>query len=228
MTLKSFGCSFIFGSELADDGRDGPWATASELTWPAHLARKLGHIYECHARAGSGNLQIMEQVLTQATTSNDLDLFVIGWTWIDRFDYYDAQDTQRRHPWHTVMPIDDDAVANTYYRHLHSEYRDKLTNLVYVKTATAELQRRNIAFVMTYMDYLLFDQTWHSNPAIVEVQAQIRPHMTLFDGQNFLDWSRANKYTVSEKWHPLEQAHESAGDYMFQHLFSLKGNNNGN
>jgi hypothetical protein len=228
MKLKSFGCSFIFGNELADDGRTGPWATASGLTWPAHLARKLSRGYECHARAGSGNLQISEQVMLQAADSDNTDLFVIGWTWIDRFDYYDSADTRRRHPWHTIMPIDDDAVATTYYRHLHSEYRDKLTNLIYIKTATAELQRLQIPFVMTYMDHLLFDQTWHTNPVVQELQAQLRPCMTLFDGQNFLDWSRANKYSVSAKWHPLEQAHESAGDYMFQHLFSLKGNNNGN
>ncbi len=227
MTLKSFGCSFIFGSELADDGREGPWATASQLTWPAHLARKLDRTYECHARAGSGNLQIMEQVLTQATASTEQDLFVIGWTWIDRFDYYDAEDTQRRHPWHTIMPIDTDSVAKTYYRHLHSEYRDKLTNLVYICTALAELQQRNIPVVMTYMDHLLFDQTWHVNSAIQQLQAQLQPCMTQFDGQNFLDWSRANKYSVSEKWHPLEQAHEAAGDYIFQHLFFQKGNHNG-
>lgn len=222
MKLKSFGCSFVYGTELPDAVRDGSRITASQLTWPAHLARRLGRDHECHARAGSGNLQIMEQVLTQAVCSGIQDLFVIGWTWIDRFDYYDNQDTQRRHPWHTIMPVDRHAVAKTYHRHLHSEYRDKLTNLVYINTAVAELKRRNIPFVMTYMDDLLFDQTWHVNPAILELQARLKPCMTQFDGQNFLDWSRANKYTVSEKWHPLEQAHESAGDYIFQHLFSLK------
>ena len=45
MDVKSFGCSFIFGSELSDDGYGGPYATPSQLTWPAHLARHLGHGY---------------------------------------------------------------------------------------------------------------------------------------------------------------------------------------
>ena len=90
MTLKSFGCSFIFGSELADDGRDGPYATPSQLTWPAHLSKHLSRDYQCYARPGAGNLQILEQLLNQSAINDDTDLFVIGWTWIDRFDYYDA------------------------------------------------------------------------------------------------------------------------------------------
>jgi hypothetical protein len=44
MNLKSFGCSFIFGSELSDDGRNGLYATGSRLTWPAHVAQHLGYI----------------------------------------------------------------------------------------------------------------------------------------------------------------------------------------
>jgi hypothetical protein len=220
MNLKSFGCSFIFGSELADDGRDGPWATASNLTWPAHLARALNQNYACHARAGSGNLQIMEQVLEQVTNSTAQDLFVIGWTWIDRFDYYDANDTHRRKPWYTIMPIDETPEARVYYRHLHSEYRDKLTNLVYIQTAIGALQRKNIPFVMTYMDSLLFDQTWHATAAVKDLQAQVLPHMTTFEDNNFLDWSRQRNYPVSDRWHPLEQAHEAAGKYIFQHKFT--------
>lgn len=228
MKLKSFGCSFIFGSELADDGRAGPWATASQLTWPAHLARGLDRDYECHARAGSGNLQIAEQVLWQAAQADSTDLFVIGWTWIDRFDYYNAEDTHRRRPWSTIMPVDTTKLAKVYYRDLHSEYRDKLTNLIYIHTALTMLQRRNIGFVMTYMDDLLFDQTWHANPAIADLQAQIQPHMTQFEGKNFLTWSRENKYSVSDAWHPLEQAHQAAGQLMLQNLNHLKGNHNGN
>jgi hypothetical protein len=220
MNLKSFGCSFIFGSELADDGRDGPWATASNLTWPAHVAQLLNRTYACHARAGSGNLQIMEQVLEQAAESDSQDLFVIGWTWIDRFDYYDAHDTHRRRPWYTIMPVDETEVARTYYRHLHSEYRDKLTNLIYIQTAIHTLQNKGIPFVMTYMDGLLFDQTWHATAAVKNLQAQVLPHMTTFDDKNFLDWSRKHNYPVSERWHPLEQAHEAAGKYMFSHKFT--------
>ena len=220
MALKSFGCSFIFGSELADDGRDGPWATASNLTWPAHVARHVNQPYECYARPGAGNLQILEQILNQVAISHSQDLFVIGWTWIDRFDYYNPDHPGQRTPWSTIMPIDQDKLAQTYYKELHSEYRDKLTNLIYVKLAIDLLTQKKIPYIMTYMDNLLFDQRWHITPAVTDLQTHVQPHMTQFAGQSFLDWSRANHYPVSDQWHPLEQAHDAAGKYIINQCFA--------
>jgi hypothetical protein len=212
MKLKSFGCSFIFGSDLADDGRNGTFATPSQFTWPAHLARHLGRNYECYARPGSGNLQILERMLNQAAISANTDLFVIGWTWIDRFDYYDSNydPSTKRTPWSTVMPIDESDVAKTYYKHLHSEYRDKFSCLSYIKLAIDTLNQRGIPFVMTHMDELLFDQRWHISPSVTELQHYIKPHITTFDGQTFLDWSRSNGHPESDTWHPLESAHQAA------------------
>ena len=217
MRLKSFGCSFIFGSELADDGRDGPYATPSQVSWPAHLAQHLGRDYECYARPGAGNLQILENVLNQAATSNESDLFVIGWTWIDRFDYYPANPaTPSRSPWRTIMPVDTDPVAHVYYRDLHSEYRDKFTCLSYIKLAIDTLSQHNIPFVMTYMDRLLFDTTWHISPSVLNLQQYTQSFMTEFDGQTFLEWSRKNNYPETAAWHPLEEAHRAAGDHMIK------------
>jgi len=220
MTLKSFGCSFIFGSELADDGRNGPYATPSQYTWPAHVARHINQSYECYARPGAGNLQILEQVLNQVGVSCDQDLFVIGWTWIDRFDYYTSDHPGQRTPWSTIMPIDQTKLAQTYYRELHSEYRDKLTNLIYIKLAIDLLTQKKIPYIMTYMDKLLFDQRWHITPAVTDLQAHVQPHMTEFAGKSFLDWSRNHSYPVSEQWHPLEQAHDAAGKYIINQCFA--------
>lgn len=223
MNLKSFGCSFIFGSELADDGRDGPYATPSQLTWPVHLAQHLDRNYECYARPGAGNLQILENILNQTATSNSADLFVIGWTWIDRFDYYPANPvTPSRSPWRTIMPIDTDELAKIYYRDLHSEYRDKFTCLSYIKLAVDTLKQKEIPFVMTYIDRLLFDQQWHATPAVMNLQEYILPHMTEFDGQTFLEWSRANNYPETAAWHPLEAAHQAAGNYIIDIFNSSK------
>jgi hypothetical protein len=86
MKIKSFGCSFIFGTDLADETRGEPYAQSSQLTWPALLAQDLGLEYECHARPGSGNLRILEKILSISIQTPAT--FVIGWTWIDRFDYY--------------------------------------------------------------------------------------------------------------------------------------------
>ena len=220
MTLKSFGCSFIFGSELADDGRDGPYATPSQLTWPAHVAQHLNQHYQCYASPGAGNLQILEQLLIQTASSDSKDLFVIGWTWIDRFDYYTPKKKDKRSLWSTIMPIDENPIACTYYKELHSEYKDKFSNLAYIRLAIDVLTQQKISFIMTYMDDLLFDQRWHITPAVTDLQAHIQPHMTQFEGQSFLDWSRKRGYPITERWHPLEEAHAAAGKYIINERFT--------
>lgn len=213
MKLKSFGCSFIFGTDLADANAES--LTASINSWPALLAQQLGHDYTCYARPGAGNLQILEQVLNQATTVNN-DLFVVNWTWIDRFDYYNANyDGKSWTDWFTIMPVDTNNLAKTYYRDLHSEYRDKFTSLSYIKLAIDTLEQQSIPFIMTYTDELLFDQKWHTTPAVTALQASIKPKMMLFEGQTFLNWSRNHDYPISAGWHPLEDAHREAALIAF-------------
>jgi len=219
MTLKSFGCSFIFGSDLKDNKRNGLRIAPSQFTWPALIARHLGRDYSCYARPGSGNLQILERVLNQVPVSNNLDLFVIGWTWTDRFDHWDANHNpgKKTTPWLTIMPVDTTDLAKTYYRDLHSEYRDKFTSLCNIKLAIDTLNQRGIPFVMTYMDELLFDQRWHTSESVLDLQSYIKPHMTTFEGQTFLDWSRGRGFEISPAWHPLESAHAAAADYLINH-----------
>jgi hypothetical protein len=214
MILKSFGCSFIFGSELADDRFGGPYTTPSQLTWPAHLSRHWGYGYQCYARPGSGNLQIAEQILNQAT---DPALYIIGWTWIDRFDYYSTKPkTLSRSPWRTIMPVDEDSVATTYYRDIHSEYRDKLTTLMSMRLVIDTLKQKSYPFIMTYMDELTFDTRWNTTPAVIELQDYVRPHMTRFENMSFLEWSRSQGYPETELWHPLEKAHAAAARYLLE------------
>jgi len=220
MQLKSFGCSFIFGSDLADDGRHLPTPTPSNYTWPAHLARHLGLDYDCNARPGSGNLQIAERVLSHASQCNN-DFFVIGWTWIDRFDYTNSEISNK--PilskwcnWRTIMPVDTDELSRYYYKGLHSEYRDKLSSLMFIKLVIDTLKQKQIPFLMTYMDDLLFDQHYNHTPAVTDLQNYVKPHMTTFAGKTFLEWSRDQGFEESIAWHPLEQAHAAAADYMIK------------
>jgi len=202
MKLKSFGCSFIYGADLQDSTR----------TWPALIARKLGMDYECYAVPGSGNLQILEAILSQLYKDED-SFFVINWTWIDRFDFISIKDEK----WQTLRPALDHSDGKYYYRCLHSQYRDMLTNLAYVKTAVDALSQRNLKSVMTYMDYLLFEKinpNWHDPSAVEYLQNSIFSHMSNFSDKNFLDWSRDQGHPVSESWHPLDDAHVAAADYM--------------
>ena len=223
-TLKSFGCSFIFGSDLLDSTANSEIYVPSQHTWPAHVAQHLNFEYECHACPGSGNLQILERLLNQLPTTTSSDLVVVGWTWIDRFDYYHGNHDSGSglSPWITIMPTDDTDLAKTYYRDLHSEYKDKFNCLSYIRLAIDSLKQKNIPFVMTYMDRLLFDKRWNTSPGVLEMQSLIEPYMTMFDSQTFLEWSRKHNYPESANWHPLEEAHQNAFELVKTQTFNVK------
>lgn len=217
MILKSFGCSFIFGTDLPVDTNDGPdfyepHALFSRKTWPALIAKDIGLDYISYAKAGCGNLRILERVLMQAAVP-DPAVFIIGWTWIDRYDYTNSSDA-----WQTIVPVDSTDQANFYYRNLHSQYRDKFSTLVYIKTAIDMLNQRKIPFLMTYMDDLIFEDQWHTNPGIVELQNYVRPYLTQFENKNFLDWSRGKKFPISPGLHPLEEAHKHGANLILSEL----------
>lgn len=209
MKLKSFGCSFIFGTDLHDDSRLAPKATPSNHTWPALLAQRRGWNYTCYARPGAGNLEIAERVLSQLCDTEPA-VYVIGWTWIDRFSYMHKNHERMSNPWRTIMPIDTDSTADVYYRELHSEMRDKLTSLLNVKIVIDSLKQHGHKFIMTYMDDLMFDRRWNTTPAISELQGYCQPHMIQFDDKNLLNWSRDRGYEISSTLHPLEDAHFAA------------------
>jgi len=213
MRLKSFGCSFIYGSDLPDED----WSNFSHISWPARLARAQGRNYTCYAKPGSGNLQILHSIINEIPASTSEDFFVIGWSWIDRFDYYAPDnDNEFNNPWSTIVPSDNSDLAKTYYQKLHSELSDKFSSLSYVQLAISMLKQKNIPFIMTYMDKLMFDRDWNTTPATLELQDQIKPHMTQIDGQTFLEWSRSNGYPESDTGHPTEVAHWAAAEYLLR------------
>ena len=211
MKLKSFGCSFIFGTDLADDGRNGPYATGSRLTWPALIAQHHGWEYQTFARPGAGNLQILERLLNQIDT-DDPAVYVIGWTYINRFDYVDdsLSTPWPGTKWKTLMPIDTDSVADSYYRNLHAEYSDKLRSQIYIKTAIDCLTRHSCKFIMTYIDALVTCRQWHTTKGSTGILDQIEPYLSDFAGKSFVEWSQTQGFPISPVNHPLEQAHCAA------------------
>jgi hypothetical protein len=215
MKIKSFGCSFIFGSDLSDlsDSQIStcPVGVFSRLTWPAVVSKTLGFDYECFARPGSGNLQIAERVLNECV-NEDPAIYVIDWTWIDRFDYIESEDFWQ--PWNTLRPNSKDFLSSTYFKHLQSEYKDKLASLIIIKTVVDTLLQKNIKFVMTYEDDLMFDQRWNKSSATDQLQQYLRGYMSDFDGLTFLQWSRSQGFAESSNWHPLDQAHQEAAKIM--------------
>ena len=225
MKLKSFGCSFIFGTDLHDDGRDGTWATPSQFSWPALLAKGLDYEYKCFARPGSGNLQIWERLINSLADAEPA-LYVIGWTWIDRFDYIVDQSQARdfRWPgdrgasWKSLMPISTDTVSENYYRHLHSEHRDKLVSIQCIKSAIDLLKSHGHQFIMSYMDNLILDQQWNTSPGMILLQNEISPYLSDFKGKNFVDYSRDRGHEISATMHPLESAHADVAQLVLDNL----------
>lgn len=213
MKLKSFGCSFIFGTDLHDDSREYSKATASRHTWPALLAQQYGWDYTCYARPGAGNLEIAERLLSQLTDTEPA-VYVVGWTWIDRFSYIGDNDPWLRSFWKSIMPIDTDSKAQIYYQYLHTEMRDKLTTLINIKTAIDALKSSGNRFIMTYMDELMFDTRWNTTPAISMLQGYCEPYMTRFNHKNFLEYSKENGFEISPTQHPLEAAHAAAAELI--------------
>ena len=215
MKVKSFGCSFIFGNDLHDDGRDGSWATPSQHTWPALIAKKLGFDYGCHAKGGVGNMYILSRLLYHVgEVKNPGPLFLIGWSWCDRFDYLRSDLLDSQDPWVSIRPTSTTNESQIYYKNFHSEPRDKLSSLICMDTAINVLTSRNIPFIMTCIDELIFDRQWHNTFDISMMQDRVQPHITQFEGKNFLDWSREKGFPISETLHPLESAHAAAADYL--------------
>lgn len=215
--VLSFGCSLIYGTDLSDDGRNLPYAQPSHLSWPALIAKRLGFEYATNAHGGGGNLQIMDRTLSW-TYYAPACLMIVGWSFIDRFDYSDPNGchfNKGMADYRTLSPVQETDLARVYYRDFHSEYRDKLTNLMYMKTSIDFLKARDCRFIMTAIDDLLWDTRYNAPPVITDLQQYVRPYITDFEGKNFITWSRDRGFAISDTLHPLEEAHAAAAELLW-------------
>jgi len=93
-----------------------------------------------------------------------------------------------------------------------------LTTLLQIRNAIDVLNQYQIPFIMTYMDDLIFESEWHATSAVIGLQEYIRPYMTTFEGNTFLDWARTKNYEISPTLHPLETAHAAAAEFMLKQI----------
>jgi hypothetical protein len=223
MTKKivSFGDSFIFGSEQ-ENNEDG------SLGWPGRAATELGCEYQTLAYPGRSNDYIAQQIYSYFATNTAQDtLAVINWTWISRLEFY-VLDKQT---WITlgstcipqmleelVARTEAEDIVNFYHSRLNAGILwNKLRNLQTINSVQAYLKQKNITNIQTYMDYDMFDMDCRHDVLtpdyINELQKMVYPNLELFEGQNFLDWSKNNGYLISGGYgvHPLEDAHQAAG-----------------
>jgi hypothetical protein len=213
-TIKSFGCSFVYGSDLSDADIEATdpitGFVPSALTWPALIAKQLGSKYECYALPGQGNFKIFCDILANSY-QNDCAVYLINWSFVERYDYIN-----RIEQWSTIRPSLSNVESQFYYKHLHSQLQDLISSASYIVSAAEHLTSLNCRFVMTYMDYNLIrplNPTWHDSRYLEVLQQKLKKILVDFDGKNFLDWSKQHNFSISDAWHPLEQAHEAAANY---------------
>lgn len=218
MKLKSFGCSFIWGSELPDE-RPGPGLPNSQhsnLTWPALVAAALGHEYQCRAWGGTGNFSIAHQVLNELERDRGQPCwYVINWTWIDRFDYVDPQ---YHTAWRTLRPNEHSELHEQYYKNIHTEMQDKLMSLSQINLCIDQLQKLRVPYISTYMDHLLFEKKQHNTAGAYFMQKNIQPYMTDFEGQNFVQWALALGHPITRAGHLLETGHAAVAENILYRL----------
>ena len=198
--LISFGDSFTFGNDLKDCNGEIP----SQLTWPSLLAKHLNLTYECLAEPGCSNSSIFRKVLSAKIQPSDL--VVINWTWIDRWDFYNHDH------WETLRPSGTETsdFYKIYYKYFQSELWDKIETLKNIHSIFSLLNN----FISTTIDPLTVDKQWHCPIYVDRLIDVIQPNLKWFDGKGFYHWSKENKYPISDLWHPLEEAHQAAFEYI--------------
>lgn len=99
--LIAGGDSYIWGSELSDD--DGSF-THSNITWPALLAKYLGHEYICKAQYGDSNSAIARRIMNACEFYKNSELLIIvQWTFNGRFEFRMRYDTEQvDSPWYSI------------------------------------------------------------------------------------------------------------------------------
>ncbi len=213
MKIVGFGDSFVYGSELKQP----------KHSWVAQCAEQLGYDYDTTAVPGCGNENISRQILSYFTNNTKQDtLAVINWTWGARWDFY-IHTVER---WTTlgltcvpinleregVEPKQAEKILDFYNEYPgKSTLWDKFRTLQTIYATQQYLKLNGIKNIQTYMDYEMWDSQWHCPDYIETLQDLTKIDLQTFEGKNFLDWSYANGFEVTEQGlHPLEDAHEAA------------------
>jgi len=204
--LISFGDSFTWGTDLPDCNDH----QASQLTWPALLAKHLNLKYKCLAQPGSSNSSILRQILNTDIQSSDL--VIINWTWIDRWDFYNQT------TWETLRPdTNDSPFYKFYYKYFQSELWDKFETLKNIQIAFSLVDN----YISTAVDPLVIDKSWHCPTYVNRLIDSVSQKIQWFDNKGFYHWAKDNNHAISDTWHPLEEAHQAAFEYILNnHAFT--------
>jgi len=158
--IVSFGDSFIFGSELANN-------ITGDKSWVGQAAQQLNCQYQTTAEIAVGNEHIAQQIYRYFSTNKTTDtLAVINWTWSMRWDFYLLSVKK----WIALGPTcapskltnyisDSEAqeLIDFYNRYTGvSDEWNQFRSLQTIYAIQQFLKSRDIVNVQTYMDHELF------------------------------------------------------------------------
>jgi hypothetical protein len=187
----------------------------SRNVWPALLANAHNLKYVCYAEAGSSNQSIVRQFFQYLPYISVDDKVVVNWTWIDRWDFF-TENTEVTKQWLTIRASDGgrNEHSKIYHKYIHHELWCKLETLKAIMLIASTLKNKKIPFIMTSIDTLAFDTTYHIPSYIANLQNEIADDINWFDDVGFYDWAKNNNYKISKVGnHPLEEAHIEAFKY---------------
>lgn len=217
MKIVSFGDSFVYGSEVADnvDGHG---------SWIGLAAAKLGVEYETLSIPGCGNEAITRQIFSYFADNNVTNtLAVVNWTWASRYDIYFTSTESWTTLGPTCVPRNlEGTIGSVEAKKLlefYSNYGgksilwDRYRSLQTMYAAQSFLDLMGVKSIHTTIDMSIFDTEFHAPNYIQKMQNLVKPKIESFEGMSFLDWSYHHKYPVSAgDLHPLTEAHIAACD----------------
>jgi hypothetical protein len=103
------------------------------------------------------------------------DIFVINWSWLDRFDFIDPVHEH----WCTLRPGDNSDIHRLYYKNFYNQYHTMIINASYISSTISLLKKYNLKFIMSLIDTTLFDVVdplWQDPKSISLLQKEIKPY----------------------------------------------------
>lgn len=197
--LITFGCSYTYGASLPDCLIFGPGLTTpSKLAWPEKLAEKLG--IECinKANSGSGNLEILWEILQFKFQAGDI--VIPMWSHFSR-DHIFTENTPLRINHHPSANEETKEVSKNWLN-VHSEYDHNIRNWLYIHHANSFFKSINLEFYHIFYIDFVFDNL-EKIPKFLKIN-------------NILDASFDSIDYGQDQSHPGIKSHELLSNKMFK------------
>jgi hypothetical protein len=234
MKLYFNGCSHTYGDDLS----------SRDKSWPAVVARNLGHDFVNDSVSGGSNERILYRTVKHL---QEFDKFYIAWTYTSRFTRYRADNNYEVNfnPQLHNSLYGSDPDFKTYgllhYRVWHNElfcFKQWLQNIVLLQTYFKANNKRyvmlnadNNLLEKWTVDCSLFNDSVKSllcfdlmnDDQLMDEHREITQLISQIDMSNFIGWNQwwltkmCDHYPVGPTKHLLEQGHMATAEFIISH-----------